>query len=413
MKSYIKQSIFALAALGLFTACSSDANEPSIAQEEVTEGIDLLIPAELLSSTRATPTAEEAKINKLVVLAFNTTTNAVTDVDLSTAIQTIDPSNYIGTETGGSKKYAKVPCRLAKGTYRLYLLANIEPGMIKKSDGSPLSNFKTLSENDIKDGTLSFEGTNNSAPNVFHASELTGGSRKYLPMTCWYGDVCKDAEGTVFPEGVVTINAAAKTEVYADLTLAVAKVRFTLYNTKSKGTLLETNGVKISKTSKNEPVFQSDASSFTRPTFTLGTSENTHNLSGNYFHTPESWSSPKNEEEWGNLNVESLGSEFTTEAPASTNDYWIWQSTVYVPERLNTDKGTGDATHLAIKFSNGNEKGINIQGTNNKGIERSTLYDIIGYVDAKVVTLQVRVKPWNYKKYTYDLDDQGGIELHD
>lgn len=411
MKSYIKQSIFALAALGLFAACSSDANEPSIAQEEVTEGIDLLIPVELLSSTRATPTTDEAKINTLMVLAYNTSTNALTDVDLNTAIQNVTPSDYVGDDSG-NKKYAKVPCRLAKGNYHVYLLANITAGMIKKADGTTSSTFAGITETELQNGCLTF--TN---PEVFHASDLTGSSRKYLPMTCWYEDVCKDATGTAFTSGVVTIKSAEKTEVYADLTLAVAKIRLTLYNTKSKGMLLDpTDGVKISKSSKNEPVFQSyldPALSFARPSFTLETSTNLHKLNGKYFKTPTGWRNPDNTEQWAALNVENHGDEFTTETPASTNDYWIWQSTVYVPERFNAEKGSEEATHLAIKFSNGTEKGINIQGTKNIGIERSTLYDIIGYVDAKVVNLYVRVKPWNYKKYTYDLDDQGNVDLHE
>lgn len=391
MKSYIKQSIFAVAALGLFAACSSDTNEPALENDEVTEGIELAIPSHYFSTrtevTDADFTDDEAKINTLWVIAYNTEEPTKKYArNLSGIIKDSAVSDYKNPE------YKAVPCRLPAGKYHIYLLANIDPTTI----GTITDEVPSFDESTLQNAQLS-----NLA--MIQDDDLKGTTRTYLPMSTYYTKLRKEQKAaTEFENGVVVIKSAQKTTVYADLIFAVSKVRISIYNTKTKNLTLQTNGVTLGKLSDTETAFNTQ-------TLKEGGNQISGIPSGEYYGLASDWSDPNS---WSGVNVNEHEAKLGN---VSTANIWMWQSIVYIPERLYKETDPTPST-ISVKFSNGSGKDDqNLTGTvtdgKNKGFERGKLYDIIGYVDAKVVNLYVRVKPWQYVKYTYDLedDDSGSV----
>lgn len=408
MKSYIKQSIFALAALGLFAACSSDANEPALDNEEVTEGIELVIPAHFFG-TRADAkindfTEDEAKINTLYVLAYNT--EATTDAAKKPIVQ--DLSSAIGTNVSAymDPEYKSVPCRLPKGKYHIYLIANVNNGDLIKKDDNAGSQFEDLLETDLQSAELR-------GMSMVQDENLKGTSRQYLPMSTYYTELrkSKDAE-TEFANGIVEIKSAEKKTVYADLIFAVSKIRITIFNTKTQGMALDDTDINSTVTSGGISLgnISTKETAFNFNHIEAATSVTTGFPTGTYYKLPSTWTSDPTD--WSNADVVTNGDAIArTNAMSSGTKAWKWQSIVYVPERIYGGKSQDtDKSNITIKFSNGTNSGAKIlNGTVNgetiKGFERGKLYDVIGYVDAKTVTLMVRVKPWQYVKYTYDLED--------
>lgn len=416
MKSYIKQSIFALSALGLLAACSSDANEPSSVNEEVSEGIELIVPSHFFR-TRADATIkdfteDEAKINTLHVLAYNV--NATTDADKKPIVQ--DLSSAIGTSVPAymDPEYKSVPCRLPKGSYHIYLIANVEDGSLIKDNGTACA-FKDLLETELQTSELRDMSMTQDEDLI-----LKEGNRTYLPMSTYYDQLRPGKEGDPFENGVVEIKSAQKTTVYADLIFAVSKIRISIYNTKTQGLVLNdavinnsitSGGISLGNISILEKAFNHNN---IEATSSVTTGEPT----GSYYNLPSTWDLSKDPEDWSRVNVTSNGGTLLrNNAMGSSTKAWMWQSIVYVPERLyGSTTQDADKSNITIKFSNGTNSGAKIltgtvDGDTNKGFERGKLYDVIGYVDAKTVTLMVRVKPWQYVKYTYDLedDDSGSV----
>lgn len=389
MKSYIKQSILALAALGLFAACSSDANEPAKPQVIEEGSIDLAIPSHFFA-TRAMevdPTDAEATIHKLFVVAYKADATATADQkpivrDLTNAIGA-DVSAYNG-------KYKSVPCRLPAGDYHLYVLANTI-GAATDVDQLDEETFRKKQFENMK---------------MLQASELSGADRKYLPMSTYYTDLTSDGT-TKFPEGKVTINPASKKTVYADLTIAYAKMRITIYNTKTigltlkKGTETNNNGIALNNLSSIEDWFI-----LPQPTKAPAVISGASYPAGQYYKLATTdWTEPTDDAGWQNTNVEKNGGELSGD-PISQN--WMWQSVVYVPERLY-ETTTSTKTNISISMNLKDYAPVDLGG--NTGLERGKLYDVIAYVDAKKLMIKVRVNAWNWSKYSFNLedDDSGSV----
>lgn len=66
-------------------------------------------------------------------------------------------------------------------------------------------------------------------------------------------------------------------------------------------------------------------------------------------------------------------------------------------------------TQMAFKFSDSQYDANAIQtigkANGNKGVERGVYYDVLGILSSKDLQLMVKVKEWQYHKYTFDLGD--------
>lgn len=365
-----------LAAPLMFAACSSDSNDVPAPVEEF-EGIVLNIPNPNLS-TRAIED-DEKKINSLVVLAYPSGNTSSTPQVFPLTISSLSTSNY-----------TQVPVRLKNGTYHIYVLANLSSDNLSSNTA-----WESLSESNLQSATLSLNPANISANN--------------LPMTCNYQAIRQTptqgtTPGTVFPNGVVTINAKQTTHVYADLTYAVAKVRYTMLNGKTPGlSMNEEAPIKVLNyaTVESAMTYKIDA-------LEANQLANANITNGQYYACPEYTGEPADSA------VEGL--------TGNKGDTWAYQGIVYVPERLFQDSDTdANKTKLQFYFNDDayNEKSafafggnINVIGAQTgedsramNGIIRGTYYDIMAYTESKTVSIQVRVKPWGYFKNVQDLNE--------
>ena len=400
MKSYIKSAFFALAAPMLFTACSSDSNnEPAPVSEEF-EGIELAIPSNMLQ-TRAvddpiSPSDNEATISTLTIVAYNQAATNTAKIIRKTGSELVSNAHPI------HNTYSKVNVPLAKGVYHIYVFANLTDNALTTPSGVALS--ESMSETDFK--TLRITGAA-----LIQNDKVNGTSRDtYLPMSCYYTDVKADADGADFTDasgnntpGVVTISTGKSTAVYANLTFAVAKVKLSLTNNTSKGVTIA-DGPKFSKLATSLAAFGEEAKKLT------GASEAT--LDGKYFALGTAFNNNATPD-WKNESLANLrGAELSNDGEKT--NLWTWFGEGFICERLYEDT-TEDANkvNLYIEHSSGDKSTTALKGSldGNKalGFKRSYCYEIVGKIDAKAVTLEVRVKPWVYNKEVYDLEENGSV----
>lgn len=367
-----------LAAPLMFAACSSDSNDVPAPVEEF-EGIVLNIPNPNLS-TRAIEDDEKA-INSLVVLAYPSGNPSSTP-------QVFDLEDITSLSTNA---YTQVPVRLKNGTYHIYVLANLSSDKLSSNTA-----WESLTESALQGATLSLNPANISSGN--------------LPMTCNYKAIRQtptqgNTPGTVFTNGEVTITPKSTTHVYADLTYAVAKVRYTMLNGKTPGlSMNEEAPIKVLNyaTVESAMTYKEDlnvSSQLADATIT----------NGNYYACPEYTGVPEDSA------VDNLDGD-------KGETSWAYQGIVYVPERLFQATDTDDnKTKLHFIFNDNayNEKSAFAFGGNTtvtgaqtgeasivkNGIIRGTYYDIMAYTESKTVSIQVRVKPWGYFKNVQDLNE--------
>ena len=378
MKSYIKSALFALAAPMLMTACSSDSNnEPTPAPEQF-EGIQLAIPSYMLP-TRAEndirPTENEAKINTLTIVAYKQNdNNAKTPVIIRKS-----GSELSTTASPIFNEYSSVNVGLAKGDYHIYLFANIEDNALTK-DGATFS--ANMEEADFKALSLSADA-------LIQDAAVNGNQTKYLPMSCYYTDVKADANETDFTTpGLVTIQTGKATAVYANLTLAVSKVKISLSNNKSAGVTI--NAPELANLANSLSAFNDN------PAKLAGAQKAT--INGKFFNLGSAFNNDATPD-WSKVDLAALRGEELSEVGSNL---WTWFGEAFICERLyaeNDSKVTLNITH-----SSGDSSSTDLNGTTGVGFQRSYCYEIVGKIDSKTVSLQVRVKPWVYNKNVIDLE---------
>ncbi|MDE5975131.1 MAG: hypothetical protein K2G69_01135, partial [Muribaculaceae bacterium] len=203
--SSIYKKLLLLAAPLMLAACSSDeADIPSIPDEEF-EGIVINVPVNNPITTRGELTGQEGTVSNLTVIAYN----QATDLPANTPNPTVKKVDVSALTT----EYQQVPMPLKAGDYHIYVVGNVT-GV----------DWENLSETQLQNKTIATE-------------PLTSDSN--LPMSCNYLAIRKTPStsttwGTPFENGLVKINPKKTTRVYADLTFAVAKVKYTVINGKAK-----------------------------------------------------------------------------------------------------------------------------------------------------------------------------------
>lgn len=380
-----------LATAGLFTACSSESAEPTGPEVTEFEGIQLAIsnPAGTRATNFANTTANELKVQDLTVIAYSTTdaTKPTTVVDATDTELTSVQTN----SNNGNYTLIRVP--LAPGNYHIYVIANKSDYILKNGENY-ISDFRTLSETDLKSSRFV-----SMSPIPF---EDVNDGKSYLPMSCNTDELKTSATGTdTFGSGIVNVSKKSITNVYADLTFCVSKVRVTILNGTTNGLYLgdgfsATNGVKVKKYATQVGALTGISASI--PLATDGTDDSA--LTGSYYTLPQE--AKDNPEHWTIANLDA-STAITDADNAKTT--WAWQTIYYVPENLY--KGSEDAskTQVSLSFNNSVYNKTRSLGTDAEGLVRGKYYDVLGYTNAKQINIQVRVNEWRYHKYTTDLDE--------
>lgn len=410
----IYKSLLALAAPMLFAACGNDADVVAPNTNDNFEGITLNIPNTGLNTRAGESTvavsSTEAKINNLVVLAYKQVAETT-----KPAPEVFEFSGADFTDAAlSSDAYKMVRVPLAAGDYHIYVLANIGKDEASaynvKADDSNIRDWKALTEANMASATLVKSGADvNIAPFV---------EGKALPMTCNYKAIRKTATsssgmGTVFDNGLVTITAKQATSVWADLSICVAKVRYTILNNASSILKMDaTSPVSILNYDQSIGLMTPKAAA----NQIIATAAKTLS-GGGYFKCPEYTSAAPTSVD----NLAALEDADKDEDGLPKAD-WAYQGIVYVPERLFTlaDNTVTNPTKIKFTFSESayNEKGERELGANGtsvpsdwngtdgtySGVVRGVFYDVVGFTTKKTIELQVRVRSWEYHKYTIDLE---------
>ena len=385
-KNYIKTAIFALAALGM-TACSSDGNEPQNPVESDFEGIVISLPN--LSGTRANDpviSENEAYINNLVVLAYPQGSGTFAVENITTGIQ--------GTTT----TYEGVKVRLAPGKYHVYVLANVaQPKNLDVTALASVTSWSSvtssnLSEDDLTGARLTLS--------PMQKSVVTGsGGTSFIPMSADKTAIYKDENNTLWDNNQVVISARTATDVYADLTPAVAKVRVTvLNNTTPELTMAASTPATLTGHLTKEGIFadQENDVNVASAAATLG--------GGIYYQYPS-----------GATGANWAASDLTT-LKLDTEKAYAWPGSWYIPGGLfdapsESDVNKADdtnCTRINLAFSDSSydkHYPVNYGLSSSSGVERAHYYDHVYYVSTKAVTLQVKVNKWTYHKAVIDLQD--------
>ncbi|MDE5975144.1 MAG: hypothetical protein K2G69_01200 [Muribaculaceae bacterium] len=383
----IYKSLLALAAPCLLAACSSDANEPTPIVEE-NEGIVLNIPTVELTRTRATeggtevPSDTEATIKSLTVFAFpqnNKGTKAVYTMSSSEL-------NSINIAKNG---YKPVPVKLKAGQYHIYVVANLSYSQLTypAMGSTAVSSFDDVTETGLQNASLN---STISAPGTIPS---TG-----IPMSADYDVLKPSANGSAFTNGLVEIKSGESTSVYADLTFCMAKLRFTMLNGNTPDIeMAEINPVQLVDYPTTIGLMK-DVASLAAGSNSLTISSSAKPLSGKLYKYPVTGNTA--DKDW-------TVTDLTTDKPADSKQ-WAWQGTWYIPEHIFASGKDAKKSSLKIGFNIPTTDRTLEIGKDNK-VERSNVYDVLGYIQKKEVVLEVRVKAWTYHKNVYDLDEEGNV----
>lgn len=436
---FLYKTLLTLAAPFLAAACSSDGDDIPTPVEEDFEGIIINV------STPQTRTEEgeeetipdasaledgEATIKSLTVIAYqqekDKNGNLPAPVVKNVTVSEVNPLD---------ENYKNIRMRLTPGTYHIYVVANVSP------EDWTADNTKTwgdLSEDAIQHLEIKTEPTT--------LADLKT-KKSGLPMSCNYLAMRKtptviSSTGTVtwgsfFKDsndkatGLVTIQKGKTTNVFADLTFAMAKVRYSVVNGKAKY-------LKLSNTAAERVKFLNYADHSSLMTHTESIADEHLNTrpdgegvgaGGKFYSLPADFTYD-DEDASGNPKGPTDDEAFNTKMDeislATTHkDFpptWCFRGTAYVPERLF---GTGydlkgdNATKIKFVFNYDSytekaEMGfggkvtipssqLGQQGHEHNGIIRGVVYDIKAFTTEKDIYLQVRVRPWAYEKYTFIL----------
>lgn len=352
-----KSALLALAAPLFLASCSSNSNDEPVNGGEDFQGIMLSIPN---IQTRAT--SEEMTINNLKVIVYKSD-----DLDAPIWSKDLNGSDVSGIQLVSN--YKSIPVALATGTYKMYIVANIDGYSVDKITGS--TTWSTISESDLKDAKIT-------GLSAINASDL---GTKYLPLGCSNAEMKVDNNGTktvLGATGTINVSSGASTTVYADLTYCVAKVNVTVTNESLPDVTLTSLIMNPSSTTSGLVGNNDDLSKSTADVTLAGTKSNL-----------------------------ARG--------------WEWTGTWYVAENLynlanNESRADGDKTKLNFTFSNStyNKTGDNARvlgettqnGTTTvTGVKRGYEYDVNGTISGKELTIKVAVKEWKYSKSVQDLDE--------
>ena len=409
--------LLALAAPLLLGACSDSNDDIPSPIEEDFEGIMINVPTRAASSlTRGDLETGEGKVNNLTVIAYKLVTDAegklVTDAEGKTVSSPTPSVKSVSTSTIPTltSEYQQVPMPLAAGTYHIYVVANVTPED-DWSDKTTKTKWEDLTETELQALEI------NTAPSF---------DPENLPMTCNYLAIRKTPStantwGTCFEKGEVKIDSKKTTKIYADLTFAVAKVRYSIVNGKLPFLKMaddEDSRVKFlnyAKTSSlmthKEEISEDD----------LG-GEGLVGKSGTYYE----WDDADYSNSKGPEDEDAFAANMVELADPANATTWCFRGTAYVPERLFEEVNekvreitTDNPTMIKFNFNNedysdkakmkfGGEVEIpsSQTGTTNhthKGIIRGVVYEVKAFTTEKEITLKVRVRPWAYEKYTWEL----------
>lgn len=407
--------ILALAAPLLLGACSDSNDDIPSPIEEDFEGIMINVPTRAASSlTRGDLETGEGKVNNLTVIAYKLVTDAegklVTDAEGKTVSSPTPSVKSVSTITSLTPDYQQVPMPLAAGTYHIYVVANVTPED-DWSDKTTKTKWEDLTETELQALEI------NTAPSY---------DPENLPMTCNYLAIRKTPStantwGTCFEKGEVKIDSKKTTKIYADLTFAVAKVRYSIVNGKLPFLKMADNEnsrvtfLNYAKTSSlmthKEEISEDD----------LG-GEGLVGKSGTYYE----WTIKDYDNAKGPDDEDAFAANMVELADPAKATTWCFRGTAYVPERLFKEVNekvreitTDNPTKIKFNFSEdvysdkaemefGGEVVIpsSQTGTTNhthKGIIRGVVYEVKAFTTEKEITLKVRVRPWAYEKYTWEL----------
>ncbi|MDE6227605.1 MAG: hypothetical protein K2M63_08830 [Muribaculaceae bacterium] len=399
-----------MAAPLLLGACSDSNDDIPSPIEEDFEGIMINVPTRAASSlTRGDLETGEGKVNNLTVIAYK-----VKDASDNEVTPTTPSVKSVSTITSLTPDYQQVPMPLAAGTYHIYVVANVTPED-DWSDKTTKTKWEDLTEDDLQKLEI------NTAPSF---------DPENLPMTCNYLAIRKTPStantwGTCFDKGEVKITSKKTTKIYADLTFAVAKVRYSIVNGKLPFLKMADNEdsrvkfLNYAKTSSlmthKEEISEDD----------LG-KEGLVGKSGTYYK----WDVTNYSNTDGPTDEAAFAANMVELADPAKASTWCFRGTAYVPERLFEkvevpEKAreiiTDDPTKTKIKFNFsedvysekaempfGGEVVIPSSQTGNtahkhNGIIRGVVYEVKAFTTEKEITLKVRVRPWAYEKYTWEL----------
>lgn len=401
--------LLALAAPLLLGACSDSNDDIPSPIEEDFEGIMINVPTRAASSlTRGDLETGEGKVNNLTVIAYK----LVTDAEGKTVSELTPTVKSVSTITSLTPEYQQVPMPLAAGTYHIYVVANVTPEE-DWSDKTTKTKWEDLTETELQALEI------NTAPSF---------DPEYLPMTCNYLAIRKTPStantwGTCFEKGEVKIDSKKTTKIYADLTFAVAKVRYSIVNGKLPFLKMADNEdsrvkfLNYAKTSSlmthKEEISEDDLST---------EDEGAVGQSGTYYK----WDDTKYSNTNGPEDEDAFAAgmkELVDPAKATT---WCFRGTAYVPERLFEEVNekvreitTDNPTMIKFNFNNkdySDKAEMKFGGVvkipssqtgttdhEHNGIIRGVVYEVKAFTTEKEITLKVRVRPWAYEKYTWEL----------
>lgn len=401
--------LLALAAPLLLGACSDSNDDIPSPIEEDFEGIMINVPTRAASSlTRGDLETGEGKVNNLTVIAYKVKDAAGNEVTTTTpSVKSVSTIPSLSAD-----KYEQVPMPLAAGTYHIYVVANVTPED-DWSDKTTKSKWEDLTETELQALEI------NTEPSY---------DPENLPMTCNYLAIRKTPStantwGTCFEKGEVKIDSKKTTPIYADLTFAVAKVRYSIVNGKLpflKMATDEDSRVKFlnyAKTSSlmthKEEISEDDLST---------EDEGAVGKSGSYYE----WDDTKYSNSEGPKDEVAFAAGMKELADPANATTWCFRGTAYVPERLFEEVNekvreitTDNPTMIKFNFNNedySDKAKMKFGGVvkipssqtgttdhEHNGIIRGVVYEVKAFTTEKEITLKVRVRPWAYEKYTWEL----------
>lgn len=400
--------LLALAAPLLLGACSDSNDDIPSPIEEDFEGIMINVPTRAASSlTRGDLETGEGKVNNLTVIAYKVKDAAGNEVTPTT------PSvKSVSTITSLTPDYQQVPMPLAAGTYHIYVVANVTPED-DWSDKTTKSKWEDLTETELQALEI------NTEPSY---------DPENLPMTCNYLAIRKTPStantwGTCFEKGEVKIDSKKTTKIYADLTFAVAKVRYSIVNGKLPFLKMADNEnsrvtfLNYAKTSSlmthKEEISEDDLST---------EDEGAVGQSGTYYE----WDVTNYSNTDGPTDEAAFAANMVELADPAKATTWCFRGTAYVPERLFEEVNekvreitTDNPTMIKFNFNNedySDKAKMKFGGVvkipssqtgttdhEHNGIIRGVVYEVKAFTTEKEITLKVRVRPWAYEKYTWEL----------
>ena len=405
--------IFALAPLA---SCSNEDNvkAPESYVDPAPEGyatVNIVIPNMLDNSSRAgsvNVTDAEASINNddLWLCAF-----ATSDTDNTAATQVIqltssnrDGSTVIGKDKDNSNDWGKYIVQLKEGTYRIYVVANVNEYLTTKISSS------TTTESTVTDMLLNF-GTILSTTS---ATKNKGIEETHLPMACMNTEIKKGTATTPVSEGKFVVAKSATesdNNIYAELTLLCAKVRYTvLFDVETAENFTSQAGIDYGSADAKS-VRQQTYFDFSKDASAEATNKSYLDLPGiqlNKYDMSVSgqadlFASYKSLDGNATAPLANFSTTKTSwdDTNADNDKKRAWQGIVYLPENKETSTNKtyiklNPATGANISLETG--KG---EFTFSEGLVRGNYYDIVANLITPntyfvTVNVYVKVKPWIY-----------------